>query len=480
MEEEETSAVEATGTSAGLDDVFWNDLLARIEEGEVVPVVGPGAVTFGLGDELLYPWLAERIPQELDPPLAFEKPPRELQEVVHAQLAKGKPLERICRRIRKIVEEPDLRPGSTLAAIAAVEGFKLFINTTFDPLLSRAVESASPGGQPEERHGATSLRLACPDLPQELRKLKHRFVYQILGRADDTRDFVLWDEDLLAFLLRLNERLQPTVLPRLREALQTSHFLVFGISLTDWVLRFFVQIIKQERLSELHRTEKDLYVFEKLEPAERDKVVVYFGRLTKQIRILAIDPRDFIAELHDRWRKKHPAPLKDPYAMSKEHREKHRARGCIFVSYASPDLEIARYFVSQLQKAGCLVWFDKEQLQLGENWEEGLREAVDERCGLFVSLISERSASKLEGYTLFERKLAAKRQQERFADHAIFYLPVRIDEADPLIPQNEPRGTKAIQGVRKSGGHLEPEFIGYLREKQRENCTALGYPLPLG
>ena len=36
---------------AELDDAFWDRLLGRIAEGEVVPVVGPGAVTFGRGDE---------------------------------------------------------------------------------------------------------------------------------------------------------------------------------------------------------------------------------------------------------------------------------------------------------------------------------------------------------------------------------------------------------------------------------------------
>ena len=44
-----------------LDDAFWNDLVTRIGWGEVIPVVGPGAVTFGLGDELLFPWLAQRL-----------------------------------------------------------------------------------------------------------------------------------------------------------------------------------------------------------------------------------------------------------------------------------------------------------------------------------------------------------------------------------------------------------------------------------
>ncbi len=459
-----------------LDDGFWNRLVGRIGEGEVVPVVGPGALTFGRGNELLYPWLAQRLPVDLDPPLMFENPPSDLQEVVDAQRKNGLPIERIYKRLHKFVEDPALRPGITLATLAAIEGFQLFISTTFDPLLPRAVESASPGGKPEQRRGASSLRDPCPDLPLELAKMQgpdQRFVYQILGRAQPYRDFVVWDDDMFRFLLRLDQQLP--LLPKLSEALQKCHFLVLGLSFADWLLRFFVQVVKHQPLSELAGSE--LFVFERLNPAERDKVVLYFSRLTEKISILPIDPIDFISELYRRWRKKHPAPAGDRHLMNKAHREKNRAHGCIFVSYASPDLEIARYVVGQLQNAGCLVWFDKEQLQVGENWEEELCKAVEERCGLFLSIISDHTAVRLEGYNIFERNLAAKRR-EKLVDNAIFYLPLRIDDGDPLIPENEPRGTKKIQGVRKPCGHLDEDFIGYLRDKQRENCAALGYPPP--
>src|SRR6478609_8115097 len=117
--------------SGGLDDSSWDDLLGRINENEVVPVIGPGVVTFGAGDELLYSSLAQRLPAQLDPPLTFQTPPRDLQEIIDAQRAKGLPIERIYRRLNKIVEDPDLRPGPTLAALAAIEGFRLFLSTTF-------------------------------------------------------------------------------------------------------------------------------------------------------------------------------------------------------------------------------------------------------------------------------------------------------------------------------------------------------------
>jgi hypothetical protein len=457
-----------------LDDAFWNDLLTRISEGEVIPVVGPGAVTFGAGDELLYPWLSRRLSAELE--LKLDQPPRDLQEVVDAQRAKNERLDRVYKRIYNIVKDRDLRPGTTLAGLAAIEGFSLFISATFDPLLPRALESARFGGTPNERQCASTPRGTWKDIPQEIEKLQYPFVYQILGQAEPMRDFVVWDDDILFFLLKLYQQLPG--LPKLSEALQKSHLLVLGLSFSDWLLRFFVQVIKRERLSELKGSE--LFIFDQLEPQERNKVVVYFSRLTKQVRVMPTDPREFIKELFDRWRAKHPAPKDDPYLMNKAHREKHSAPGCIFVSYASPDLEIARFVVSQLQKAGCLVWFDKEQLTIGQDWKEELREAVEERCGLFLSLISGRTAARHDGYNIYERKLAAKRR-DTFADNVVFYLPVRIDEVPkdkPLIPDNEPHGTKTIQGVSKPGGHLDADFIGQLRDLQRQYCEAHEFPLP--
>ena len=71
-----------------------------------------------------------------------------------------------------------------------------------------------------------------------------------------------------------------------------------------------------------------------------------------------------------------------------------------------------------------------------------------------------------------ERNLASKRR-DRFAD-SDFYIPLRIDEGEPLVPANEPRGIKKIQAVRKSGGHLDDGFIEYLRQLQLEYIRRCG------
>ena len=156
------------------------------------------------------------------------------------------------------------------------------------------------------------------------------------------------------------------------------------------------------------------------------------------------------------------------------HRLEHRSPGCIFVSYASPDLRIAEYIVKQLQDKGLLVWFDKQQLQPGQDWEAEFSEAVERTCGVFLSLISDTSAQRLTDYNILERNLASKRRNH-FAENEVFYIPLRIDDGDPPVPANEPRGIRKIHAVRKSGGHLDDGFIEYLRKLQLEYIKRYGW-----
>jgi hypothetical protein len=295
---------------AELDDAFWDQLLTRMEMQKVIPVVGPGAITFGSGDDLLHPWLAQQVAAK-------------------------------CH-----------------------------------------------------------LRFPAADLPKTLQ-----------------------------------------------------------------------QVVKGKHLSELDR--EQLYLSESQETAERDQVVVFFSRLTHQFRFNPRPPREFIAELVRRWRGRHSQTPDDDALMAQAHRLAHRFPGCIFFSYASPDLPIAHYIVKQLQDKGLLVWFDKQQLLPGQDFEAEFSEAVEQTCGVFLGLISDTSAQRLTAYNILERNLASKRRY-RFADSEVFYIPLRIDEGEPLVPANEPRGTKKTQAVRKSGGHLDDGFIEYLRQLQLEYIKRCG------
>ena len=192
-------------------------------------------------------------------------------------------------------------------------------------------------------------------------------------------------------------------------------------------------------------------------------------------------PREFIAELAQRWRERNPQSPNDDTIMRDAFLVAHRTPGCIFVSYAPPDILIADYIVKQLQSKGLLVWFKEQQILPGQQSEAEFTEAVNETCGLFLSLISDRSAQDLTADNILERNLAAKRR-DRFAENEAFYIPLRIDEGGPIIPANEPRGIKKIHVVCKPGGHLDDGLIEYLRKLQLGYIKGCGFtftPPPL-
>src|SRR5262249_46801527 len=235
----------------------------------------------------------------------------------------------------------------------------------------------------------------------------------LLGKIRRVPDCALWDDEMLAFLRELDQHLRAS--GKLSAALRDSHLLFLGLSLDNWLMRFLIQVIKGKHLSELDRDE--LYLSESQETTERDQVVAFFSRLTHQLRIIPMPPRQFIAELAQRWRERHPQSLDDGTIMKNAHRLAHRAPGCIFVSYVSPDLPIAQYIVKQLQDKGLLVWFDKQQLLPGQDWEAEFSEIVENTCGVFLSLISDNTAERLVGFNIKERNLAIERR-EQFADTA--------------------------------------------------------------
>ncbi len=455
---------------ANLDDEFWDQLLTRMEMQKVVPVIGPGAITFGPDDSLLHPWLAQKVADKCHLQFSPADLPKTLQQVVDeqrrsgaTQVEKRERLDLIHLHLFNLLNTFGVHPGITLYRLASIKDFQLFLTTSFDPLLARAVEVAQPAARPADWVRAISFRDGFRDLPAIPGDLPYACVYHLLGKIRKAPDCALWDDEILAFLRELDQYLRKA--GNLSAALHDSHLLFLGMSFDNWLLRFLVHILKGKHLSELDRDQ--LYFSESYEAAERDNVVVYFSRLTQQFRVLPIHPHEFIAELARRWRANHPQTPEDATLMKQAHRLAHAAPGCIFLSYASPDLPVAEYLVKQLQDKGLLVWFDKQQLLPGQQWEAEFSEAVENTCGLFLSVISETSAQRLTAYNILERNLAAKRR-DRFADTEVFYIPLRIDEGEPHIPPNEPRSTRRIQAIRKPGGHLDDDFIEYLRQLQLE------------
>ena len=77
----------------------------------------------------------------------------------------------------------------------------------------------------------------------------------------------------------------------------------------------------------------------------------------------------------------------------------------VFLSYASEDAEAAQRVADALRSARIEVWFDRNALRGGDEWDRKIRREIKD-CALFVPIISASSEARHEGYFRLEWDLA--------------------------------------------------------------------------
>ena len=445
-----------------LDEDFWEDLLTLIEEGKVIPVIGAGVVTRGDDQQPLYPWLAQRLAGKLGVLSSALPSKPDLNAVATAHLLNRGESNKLYTRTAQILRDECPAPGAALLDLASVSAFNLFLTTTFDPLLQNALDAVRFGGAKGTNAYAFSPVAETKDLPARRRDLSGANVFYLLGQVSSVPGYVLWEEDMLEFIIELNNSMSRLV-ERLSRDLKEHGLLVLGLQFSDWLVRFFLRVTKQERLSKVcvHQA----YLADGPDERVPESLVLFFGAVSRDIHIMRQDPVAFCAELARRWKMRHPddgAAL----ATNLPPAEREMPRGAIFVSYAREDEAAAAALVRGLQAAGCLVWYDRERLQAGQHWHNSLEDEVKHRCGLFLSIISKTTESTRESYYHLERNWAASRA-ERIAHDEEFYVPIVIDDA-PFPPAREPRIFHHIQATRLAGGAATGQFAAGLRDLQRK------------
>jgi TIR domain/SIR2-like domain len=448
-----------------LDEDFWEDLLTLIEGGKVIPVIGAGVVTRGDDQALFYPWLARRLAEKLKLRLDAGTTPLSLNDVATAHLLNRGDSNVLYTRIARILREECPAPGQALRDLAGISAFNLYLTTTFDPLLQNALDLVRHGGTSATDVFAFFPEAKSKDLERRRRDLRGPTVFHLLGRVSPVPEYVVWEEDMLEFILALNKHM--TGMELLGRDLKEHGLLFLGLHFSDWLVRFFLRVAKQDRLSriEVHRA----YLADTPDDFSPQSLVLFFGLVSPLIHVMQQDPVAFCAELAQRWKAKHP---------EEEGRPKLRLpattpdlpEGAIFVSYAREDEAAAANLVRGLQEAGCTVWYDRERLHAGQQWHNSLEDAVKRRCGLFLSVISHTTEDARQSYYLLERNWAASRA-EQFAHDEEFYIPVVIDDSS-LPTKKEPRVFQQIQATLLPGGAITPDFAVRLLGLQRKAMSA--------
>ena len=450
---------------ADLQQGFWDNLLDYIQDRTVVPVIGSELVTVRDGDRDVpfYRWVAQRLAADLSLPAAELPAGFELNDVVSLHLRRRGEREELYAQIHRILRNAALTPPEPLRALASIPAFDLFVSLTFDSLLADAIGAARGGGGPRAQQIAYSPNtvrdLACPKAD-----LRQPVVFHLLGRASASSDYAICDEDLLEFLHAMQDKQrQPKTL---FDELRGNHLLILGCNFGDWLARFFLRTARSLELSQ-KRKRWDVLVGDQI--AQDARLALFLESFSSDTRVVPLTAAQFVTELAGRWEAAHPAAAQSAEPVVGEESAGGRSipTGAIFVSYASDNLEAASRLAEGLRAAGLEVWFDKDALQMADDWARSIRRGI-ERCSLFLPVISRQALSEENRRRYFWREWNDADDFARgMAPDEAFIVPVVIDDTRidraPL-----PDSFKRAQGKSLLDGNVTPDVAGLLKELVRD------------
>ena len=440
-----------------LQEGFWDNLLDYIQDRTVIPVIGPELVTVREDDRdlTLDRWIARRLAGDLKLPSAELREGFGLNDVVSMHLRRRGEREELYAQIHRMLRNATLQPSESLRTLAGIPGFDLFISLTFDSLLADAL-----GGAQQIVYSPNTVRdLACPKA-----EIRQPVVFHLLGRASASPDYAICDDDLLEFLHAMQDKQrQPKTL---FDELRGNHLLVLGCSFGDWLTRFFLRTARSLELSQKRRR-WDVLVGDQI--SHDNHLALFLESFSPDARIVPLNAADFVTELAARWHAAHPAASRSTEPVVREAGTLGRSipNGAIFLSYASDDFEAASRLAEGLRAAGLEVWFDKDALQMGDDWARSIRRGL-EQCSLFLPVISHRTLSEENRRRYFWREWNDADDFARgMAPDEAYIVPVviddmRIDHA-PL-----PDSFKRAQGKSLPDGKVTPDVAELLVQLVRD------------
>lgn len=439
--------------TAAEDQIPWDQLLIDIQTRDVLPIIGPALVTVEEGGRQIP--LIDAITPDFARLHGIEyKQGMTLNEATCKFLEHAKTdFERrsIYYDVKKLTDARNHAPvPQALLDLAAITNLDVFITTTFDSFLPRALAQTRPGWTAAKG----SARLdpnKVKDLPDQL---PGTFLYHILGAAEQDLNFAIWEEDYMEYLAAL--MIGPSDnLKNLIGLLRNRSLLLIGAPFRDWFVRFFLFIAKRSGIA-MRNDKKGAYFADNFHSDH--PLVFYFDKVIGSPRVLPIDPCAFVSELRRRWCDANPASsLSQVTELPTEMK-----KGFVFISYASEDKEAAFKIAIGLNNAGISVWLDKARLKAGTEWEASLRIAIKRSAALFVSIISPHTeAIPAVGDHEEEKRIVMRERQwaeTRHEDGFVFYIPVFIGQGD-ISNRREPARFRGEHCHKLQDGEVTPKFL---------------------
>ena len=456
-------------------DFEWEELLDTIEDGNVVPV---------LGHELLEATL--------------DGVPTTLQQLLAARLVAARGLNVELRRhfeladaVAAMIEQPRVRPDDSypqvnrlmralappfplpdaLLKLAAIRQFDLFVTTTPDDLMARALDSVRHGGNTLTRQIAFAPKQDTDAQAQAQEEPRQGLpvVFNLFGRFSPMPAYALHEEDALEFIHAFISRDSPPpdwLMSRLRD----RRLLMIGVHLPDWLERFVLRGVNRGPL----RTDRRTYWIARSAVPSSASVALFFQRFGRDAR-LHVYPGGagaFVDELTKRWQMRVGAL---PVANGAEPAAAPESHKAIFISYDWNNRDaVERLYqaVDEVSDGDC--WLDRRNLLPGSTWENEIRSAIRRGVKLFIAVMSDMTENKKGGEGVVFQEWDAALERARGIIGRDFVIPVVVDaDAIRADPARYPKLMKAFPQFERytfglaPGGQPHPSLLDAIRAQLR-------------
>lgn len=412
----------------------------------------------------LYPFLATELARYLGLDASNLPAGAEFNEVAYRCMAADHAIEDIYPALKTVMDRLDdgaLGIPPQLLKLAEIRPFRLFVSTTFDNLLERALNQVRSADEGPAKT-LTYAPSAWDDLPAHSATSDPVIVYRLFGKLSATPlSYAITQEDVLEYVHALqSDARQPNLF---FDRVTTDSLLLIGNSFDGWLARFFMRAAKRDRFSTT-RGAID-YVADRKMRGDDNLVLFlrHFSRGTKFFQ--GGGAIEFINELHQRWTKYQPqrttADDKPPVASLPA---VSAGKGSVFLSYASEDLDHAKRLFAALDSRGIDVFFDKTDLRAGDNYERELRHSI-RSSSLFIPLISRHTLTEQRRFFRIEWREAIK-QAEQAAWNSKFVVPVVVDDT-AYDAQAVPPEWQDLHWTRFASGQPSDTFIDEIQSGYR-------------
>lgn len=362
----------------GSDESRWQQLLNEIDNGNVVPVIGPDLLVDakivkennGIGESVRMENFHQQLISFIAAKTGVDTCPRTFSQLVYAEnykiVVRTSIYDLINQAINGIhkITEIDAKPSQLLIDLLGTKKFPFVITTSFAPIVENAMKNiwGHVNVLKFNANPPDSLEVGFGDI-NSVADLKSPTVYYMFGRCGNLQDqYAVTDSDMMRFC---GKWIKGDGVPKkLMEVLKQKYLLILGNNFSDWLFRFIWYGLR----STTNVMKSDIVVNDRAEDSFKE----FLERLET---FFQEDPAKAINNIKENMEKRRMAKsLLDSYDTD------------VFISYSRTDEAIAEELKKALESNDLKVWFDKTSIG-PEKWKDAINKGI-KSSRLFVPILT--------------------------------------------------------------------------------------------